>query len=52
MRRWNERRFLTIINWAVHEESMQETKFGALEWLGKYVSPHELCRAVSKIKLP
>jgi hypothetical protein len=52
MRIWNERRFLAIINRTVHEESVQETKFGSLEWLGKYVSPHEFCRAVLKIELP
>ncbi len=52
MRRWNEWRFLAIINGAVHEESTQETTFGTLERLGKYVSPHEFHRAVSKIKLP
>ena len=52
MRRWNEWRFLAIINRTVHEESTQETKFGTLERLGKYVNPHEFCRAVLKIKLP
>jgi hypothetical protein len=52
MRRWNELRSLAIINRTVHEESAQETKFGTLEWLGKYVIPHEFCRAVLKIKLP
>ena len=52
MRRWNEWRFLTIINRTVHEESSKETKFGTLERLGKYVSPHEFRRAVSKIELP
>ncbi len=52
MRRWNEWRILAIINQTVHEESAQETKFGTLERLGKYVSPHEFRRAVSKIELP
>ncbi len=51
MRRWNEWRFLTIINQTVHEESLQETKFGTLEWLGKNVSPHEFCWSVLEIKL-
>jgi hypothetical protein len=31
MRRWNEWRFLAIINRTVHEESLKETKFGTLE---------------------
>ncbi len=52
MRRWNKWRFLAIITWTVHKESSQETKFGTLERLGKYVSPHEFRRAVTKIKLP
>ncbi len=52
MRRWNEWRFLAIINRTVHKESSQETKVGTLERLGKYVSPHEFCWAVTKIELP
>ena len=52
MRRWNEWRFLTIINQTVHEESSQETKFGTLEWFGKYVGPHEFRLAVLKVELP
>jgi len=47
-----EWRFLTIINQTVHEESLQETKFGTLEHFGKYVGPHELRWAVLKIELP
>jgi hypothetical protein len=52
MRRWNEWRFLAIINRTVHEESLQETKFGTLERLGKYVGPHEFRLAVLEIELP
>ena len=51
MRRWNKWRLLAIINWTVHEESTHETKFGTLEWLGKYVCPHEFRRAVLEIEL-
>ena len=51
MRRWNEWRFLAIINQTIHEESLQETKFGTLERLGKYVGPHEFRWAVLEIEL-
>ena len=51
MMRWNEWRFLAIINRTVHEESSQETKFGTLEWLGKYVGLHEFRWTVLEIEL-
>ena len=51
MRRWNKWKFLAIIDQTIHEESLQETKFGTLEQLGKYVSPHEFRWAVLENKL-
>jgi hypothetical protein len=51
MRRWNKWRLFAIINRTVHEESTHDTKFGTLEWFGKYVCPHEFCGAISEIEL-